>query len=289
MEFNDLLGRDHIDLEGVLVFRHRPKEPKLRAVLPWLVEEDHKLFNAYQQTQGPIVEKAMQSAKHLAAFIGHEPGRALYVGLYKVGKTTQMSYRQFWSKPAIVELNTKYGMIGMEDRKGSCLWFELTKTTFRANWRGKLTIHWPGKEISWWRWAARNVFEIVSISEEPLFVQKMPPWDQLRLSWTELQVLPRSWRDELSRWRGIYFILDSKDGKGYVGAAYGAENILGRWLTYAKSGHGGNKKLKNRNPEGFQFSILQILPHNMADADVQHVEKTWKDRLHTREFGLNDN
>lgn len=33
MEFNDLLGRDDIDPEGVLVFRHRPKEPKLRAVL----------------------------------------------------------------------------------------------------------------------------------------------------------------------------------------------------------------------------------------------------------------
>lgn len=29
MDFNDLLGRDHIDPEGVLVFRHRPKESKL--------------------------------------------------------------------------------------------------------------------------------------------------------------------------------------------------------------------------------------------------------------------
>lgn len=289
MEFNDLLNRGKLSPEGVLVFRHRPKEPKLRDVLPWLVEENHRLFNAYQQTQGPIVEKAMQSASYVAAFIGHEPGKALFVGLYKVGKTKPMSYQQFWSNRANAELHNKYGLTGMEDKKGACLWFDLVRTDFRAGWRGKLTVRWPGKELSWWRWATRNTFEILSIAEESLFVQKMPPWDQVKLSWAQLQVLPRSWRDELSRWRGIYFICDSSDGKGYVGAAYGADNIFGRWLNYAKSGHGGNTKLKKRNPKDFQFSVLQILPHDMAKDDVCHAETTWKERLHTREYGLNDN
>ena len=45
-----------------------------------------KLYNAYQQTQGKVVEKAMKKAEYVASFIGHEPGKALFVGLYKNAK-----------------------------------------------------------------------------------------------------------------------------------------------------------------------------------------------------------
>jgi hypothetical protein len=38
------------------------------------------VYNAYQQTQGPRVEKQMLQASHVASFIGDEPGRALFVG-----------------------------------------------------------------------------------------------------------------------------------------------------------------------------------------------------------------
>ena len=70
----------------------------------------------------------------------------------------------------------------------------------------------------------------------------MPRWDELRFTWGELKILPSKWKAALSQWRGIYFIFDESDGQGYVGAAYGKENILGRWLNYAKRGHGGNKE-----------------------------------------------
>jgi hypothetical protein len=53
VELNDLLIRNGIDPATVLVMRHCLREVKLKAVLPWLVEENHKLFNAYQQTQTP--------------------------------------------------------------------------------------------------------------------------------------------------------------------------------------------------------------------------------------------
>jgi len=45
-------------------------------VLPWLAAEKPEVFNAYQQTQGEKVEKAMLGAKYVASFIGHEPGKA---------------------------------------------------------------------------------------------------------------------------------------------------------------------------------------------------------------------
>ncbi len=90
-------------------------------------------------------------------------------------------------------------------------------------------------------------------------------------------------------WRGIYFIYDESDGKGYVGSAYGKDNILGRWLSYKASGHGGNKQLCKRYPKNFRFSILQRVSPDMDADDVIRIEGTWKERLHTRDYGLNEN
>ena len=183
MEFNDLLG--DIDPNDVIVFRHRPKEPKLRKILPWLVEEKPDIFNAYQQTQGPKVEKAMLQAKYVASFIGHKAGKAIFVGLFKNNGHKPLSYNQQWRTPALVELKTKYGTSGMDDKDKSCLWFDLVCLDFLAGWKGKLIVNWPGKELSWWRWANRNKFEILAITEDSTFDRKMPKWNQMNLNWNE--------------------------------------------------------------------------------------------------------
>ena len=78
MKLNDLLEGHQIDPRNVLVFRHRPHEQGLRKVLPWLAADKPEMFNAYQQTQGPKLERAMQAMTNsgwVASFIGHEPGR----------------------------------------------------------------------------------------------------------------------------------------------------------------------------------------------------------------------
>ena len=101
---------------------------------------------------------------------------------------------------------------------------------------------------------------------------------------------PESIISKLSEWRAIYYIWDGSDGKGYVGSAYGAANLLGRWLNYGAVGHGGNRLLRQRDPKNFRFSILQRVSPDMEQADVIAVENSWKERLHTREpWGLNDN
>ena len=53
--------------------------------------------------------------------------------------------------------------------------------------------------------------------------------------------MPKRWQATLAEWRGIYYIFDVSDGRGYVGSAYGTDNLLGRWRNYAASGHGGNR------------------------------------------------
>ena len=76
MTLNDLLRAKGIDPTTVLVMRHRPFEPELNKVLPWLAAERPDVFNAYQQTQSEKVERAMRNAKYVASFIGHEGGKA---------------------------------------------------------------------------------------------------------------------------------------------------------------------------------------------------------------------
>jgi hypothetical protein len=83
MEFRDLLRREKLTENMVLVFRHRPREKELRKVLPWLAEADPAVFNAYQQAQTRRVEKQMQRAQYVASFIGHEARKALFIGLYE--------------------------------------------------------------------------------------------------------------------------------------------------------------------------------------------------------------
>ena len=85
----------------------------------------------------------------------------------------------------------------------------------------------------------------------------MPDWQGIVLTQAELQNLPASWQSALSQWRGIYFIYDAGRQAGYVGSACGSENILGRWRDYARTGHGGNKELKDSAASDLRFSILQ--------------------------------
>lgn len=103
-------------------------------------------------------------------------------------------------------------------------------------------------------------------------------------------MLPTRWQAAMSEWRGIYYIFDVSGGKGYVGSAYGRDNILQRWREYDSTEHGGNALLRECDPRNFRFSILQRVSPDMDAADVIRLESAWKQRLHKRQpHGLNDN
>src|SRR5882762_8504526 len=133
--------------QHVLVLRHRPNEPELNKILPWLAAEKPDVFNAYQQTQGERVERAMQAMKgigYIASFLGREPGKALFVGLYSIGESKPLSREEFWQVPEYIELRA-FGMRGFADERAtaSVLWFDLALTDFYAHWKGKLIVGWP--------------------------------------------------------------------------------------------------------------------------------------------------
>jgi hypothetical protein len=91
----------------------------------------------------------------------------------------------------------------------------------------------------------------------------------------------------LSASAGIYRIVDLSSGKIYIGAAYGAESLWGRWSDYAKTGHGNNQLLKNLDPNDFQWSIIRTLSGSMSAKEIIRVEKTEMRKHGSKAIGLN--
>jgi hypothetical protein len=111
----------------------------------------------------------------------------------------------------------------------------------------------------------------------------------------EHQEAHKEWRARLSAVAGVYLILATTTGTQYVGSAYGAEGIWGRWLAYARAGHGGNALLSEliatdpAYPASFSYSVLEILPTSFARDEVLAHERRFKQKLGSRATGLNAN
>lgn len=122
-----------------------------------------------------------------------------------------------------------------------------------------------------------------------------PGYANVNISWKSLSIViqKRNWRTALENQKGVYLLVDAKTGKKYVGSAYGADMLLGRWESYIKTCHGGNKLLKKLKEDyikdNFYFSILETFNYNVEDKTIIERENYWKDLLRTRDFGYNDN
>ena len=88
-------------------------------------------------------------------------------------------------------------------------------------------------------------------------------------------------------------LVDRRNGKKYIGSAYGQDKLLSRWENYIKTCHGNNSKLKKLYiddiKDNFHFSILETFNANVSDQIIIERETYWKDVLMTRKFGYNDN
>src|SRR4051812_18549246 len=108
MDLNDLLHEVSIDTRTTLVVRHRPKERELRRVLKWLAVTQPGVYNAYQQTQPTKVENQLSKASHVASFVAHRAGRALFVGLFE-NRGHKLTKRADQLRKAGVRELAKYG------------------------------------------------------------------------------------------------------------------------------------------------------------------------------------
>ena len=123
----------------------------------------------------------------------------------------------------------------------------------------------------------------------------------MHLSYSQLERLAEAgaahndWISSLRAVGGVYLIVSSVTGAQYVGSAFGAEGIWGRWCSYLGNGHGGNKLLRElcqadaRHPAALSFSILDTFSTSMGRDEALALESLYKAKLGSRAFGLNAN
>jgi len=132
-------------------------------------------------------------------------------------------------------------------------------------------------------------------------VREFPGYHDFILRFDELERMVsnpdanEAWHRMLAGVAGVYLIADGVTGDLYVGSAYGEKGILGRWMRYVRTKHGGNVKLRallasdETRYLAFSFSILRTLPRTLTSKEVIAVESFYKKKLGTRAHGLNDN
>ena len=144
--------------------------------------------------------------------------------------------------------------------------------------------------------------EICEIRRERITVKDFPGFDWVNISYDILKKVVSenipSWKNALSKVKGVYLIVDSATGKQYVGSANGTDALWQRWSDYAKTGHGKDVeliKVLETNGEdykkNFNYSVLEICNLNTSDAYIIGREQHWKESLmtSTRQFGFNRN
>lgn len=163
----------------------------------------------------------------------------------------------------------------------------------------RVVIEWGGAARSWAQWPRNK--EVVELLPKGQLLRPFDDYLSFTLTHNELKYLfsqpeaNKEWRARLSAVAGVYLILATTTGAQYVGSAHGAEGFWGRWSSYARTGHGGNKLLKEliaddpTYPEAFSYSILQILPRTSVHAEVLSWESLYKQKLGSRAIGLNVN
>ncbi len=169
--------------------------------------------------------------------------------------------------------------------------YDLKRNNILDDLSERLVIEWGAATVAWVQSKDKEVVEIKGKKS----IGDFQSFSLVDLDFRDLQNLIQfpdtnlTWVKALSSVNGVYLIKDKVSGKLYVGSAYGEQGIYGRWSAYAQNGHGGNLELRDLDPTNFQFSILEIVPATTTADGVIDCENRWKEKLGTRQFGLNKN
>ncbi len=174
------------------------------------------------------------------------------------------------------------------DPVGTCDLYELIPDDHLNDLAGRLAIVWCDAERAWIQRADNQNKEVLQIREafrEPDF----PGFARFISPLSKVEGLPAGWIAALASSRGIYVLTCPKTPEQYVGSATGGAGFYGRWLEYARTGHGENVGLKSRDPSEYQFSVLEVAGSAATLEEILDMEALWKRKLQSREMGLNKN
>lgn len=260
---NDERTIDGVPFDGTLMDLYRFDRPK------------------FERYQGNQKKGAFDKIDYLVVCIGETGTRARFVGVYKVGPSTD--------DPANPGVLCDYVLEEVKDF---------------APLARRIVIDWGRATVSWlqdYKRLKKPVIRIDEGFEDANGVPRFITYSDVMLSFEELNAIFKNedeeWKNVLKAMNCIYLIQDKNNGKQYIGSTYGTGGIWGRWKIYFETGgHGGNKGLEeiiSNDPNyarHFQWCILETLSIRVSDREAIHREDMWKRKLMTREpFGYNQN
>lgn len=251
-----------------------------------LYQSDRPQFEAYQAFQK---KGRFAKARYIASFAPYHGTQALFLGVWRIdGEITPCCNAPVEQRRLVKHFNWP-----QDDT-----YYELTEQEAFCDLAERLVIDWGGSTVSWVQTKTNK--EVVAILP-PNSIKEFVSYDSAVLTHHDLIQMIKNptsnhtWLNALRAVNGIYCITDIRNGRNYVGSAYGKDGIWGRWANYVHSGHGGNKmlvELLQAEPDclaHFQYSILEILPGSSTAEDAINKESLWKQKLGSRFGGYNYN
>jgi hypothetical protein len=266
LTFNDVLRKEKIDPRKVrLVRNHFTGHPE-RPTPYSLWRNDIESLEKYQRIQR---KKRFEVGDLLASFVVAPHKKTLFIGLYSVDGLGRV--------PAGVR-----DPVSQKDAVG-LHFYSIHREKRLSEYKGRLSIRWDAGR-AWVQRAHKNEKPVVEIrnNHEPSF----PGFNKFKCDVSHIAEIPEKWQEVLRNVKGVYLLVCKETGRQYVGSAKGGQSLWGRFLDYAKTGHGGNVELKSRGPYHYQVTILEI---TNSEAEIVNIEEAWKVKLMSREFGLNKN
>ncbi|MCK2000502.1 GIY-YIG nuclease family protein [[Brevibacterium] frigoritolerans] len=283
LTLNKLLNMYGLDMtKSIKIARHR--DTRGVDVHGLYASEHFELYQTYQE------RNMFKDCDYLVSCLGIENNQAIFIGVYELkGITPVIGFPEHYDVPfrGKAKVDSKYR-------------YDLEKIAGFEDLEHRAVIQWDGVGQGWCVKIDTFNNEVVQLLPKG-YVRDFPGYLEINISFRELQGIVNDpnanaiWHRMLSSVGAVYLIVDTIEGKQYVGSASGKEGLLGRWKEYAVNGHGNNKKLKEiidvdpQRIHTFKYTILQPLPKESTKEEVLREESKYKDKLGSRAYGLNLN
>lgn len=269
--FQSLLREAGLALPDVRLLRHKP-EGGVEPLAVW--RTDRERFEDYQSYQ--LTNRRTHFGAPYWASFAAVGSRTVFLGLYAARLLGPLEAN------AINPLTGEALAWHRLDRYACELTGHLTE------YSAKLFIDWGLSNRAWVQRADRKPKRVTALLEqdrEPPF----PGYLEFIRPLSEIAALPEGWAEALRRVKGVYVLTCPRTREQYVGKADGIDGFWGRWMAYVTTGHGGNVRLKSRDPSDYQVTILEVAGSAAGERDIERMEVRWKRKLLSREMGLNAN
>ncbi|MDP3713784.1 MAG: GIY-YIG nuclease family protein [Mycobacteriales bacterium] len=272
LTFNDLLVLEGLDPAHVRLVRHQDNRLRPgRLYEAWRNNRD--AFEDYQSVQS---KNRFAIGQLLASFVVTEARKTVFVGLYRVDGVQTLP-------PGSADVLIRHDTSGHFK-------YSLQLVDHLTHYRDRAVIEWGAGVRTWVQRAASQPKPIMEIAEQ--YEPRFPGFREFVRPIDDVPTLPNGWQQVLRSVKGVYLLVDVESGQQYVGSAKGADSLLGRWISYADGGDGGDVGLRAAAGKGrrnYQVSVLEVVDANTPDDTIERIESYWKNKLLSRQFGLNRN